>query len=183
MEDRNSRSGNFAIGIDIKYLDSIFDVNYNGIYGREEYTGFELFRMYNNLSIVAEILKDLKVGMELNSIGIESEPVKKATSRVMNTISFNSKYNFIKDFSLALRYAMTDNQDNLFFIPQKVSNDIAIALEYKPSTKSFIRFEVRNITLDGTFRDLYFSSENEITNSRTDISINFGMVFDRLIKE
>src|SRR5690606_27901905 len=65
MEDRNSRSGNFAIGIDIKYLDSIFDVNYNGIYGREEYTGFELFRMYNNLSIVAEILKDLKVGMEL----------------------------------------------------------------------------------------------------------------------
>lgn len=181
--DRESRTGNLAFNPSFVYSDSIVKVKIYGIYGNEKYTDYELFTMYNVLSADFSIIDDLNIGAEYIHFGLSPEPRRRAVGRSLNNLSLKMQYRFLDVFSLATRISALDNSDELWSLPEKITYDAAISLQYKPSNKSYIRFEFRNLQLDGKGRDNFIFNDNLAVSYRSDIILTFGFSFDKLLKD
>ncbi|MBX3044573.1 MAG: hypothetical protein KIT33_10075 [Candidatus Kapabacteria bacterium] len=181
--DRNSRTGNLAFSPSVKYdyNNGMIKINLQGIYGNEVYGDYEVFQMYNILKTEVALLEHLFGGFEFVNFVAGAEPVLRAKPKTLNNINIWLSGNFLSDFTASVRFSVLNNHSNLWNLPAQINPDAALSIEYKPSKKSFIRLEVRDIFLDGERRNDFFINEEMPVNYRTDVSINFGFYLIKLV--
>lgn len=176
-----SRTGNLAFSPSIKYKVDFAKITVEGLYGRDKIDNYELFMMFNNFNAEFYILNDLTLGAEYVYFTAEAIPVLRAKPRKMSGLTLTANYNLIPELSLGIRYSNFSNSDSLFAMPKSAKNDFLFLVNYKPSNKSYLRLELRNLLLGNS--DKIFNNNDNPINFRTDIAMVFGFYFDRLLNE
>jgi len=181
--DRQSRTGNLAYSPSIKYKNDFARVSITGYYGNEMFGKYKIFQMYNLFSTEFDLTDQITVGTEYMYNSYEALPLRRAKPRSMRNLSFYAYYQVFEKFSVAARFSRLWNDDSMWNMPNIISNDAALSMEYKPSNKSFVRFEVRDLLLEGENRKAFMMNDGMPVNYRTDIALVFGFSFDRLLFE
>lgn len=182
MSKFSENNENKSFGLYLNYTSNDFFASYAGEFGNEVPGQPSLAKLSTIHSIVAgtNAIKDLQLKGQFDMFTLEDGKIGndgKATSASLMALAVQGKYSFTEKFAAALRFGWFNNEDALGDAPAVTGMDITAGVEYKPSKDAYIRLEGRMLNFDENGGKVFFDG-TELTNSRMEAALNFGVSFD-----
>jgi hypothetical protein len=173
---------NKTLGIYLSYLPmNSLTLTYASDIGNEIPGGTELGRLFMHHNFVAlyNITPELAVKGQFDLASLAEKDNQKSLS--YTAFSLQTKYQFVEKFSAAARFALVNNEDNIFApfnqtAPELKGTEITLGCEYKPSPVTYLRLEGRMLSFDDKYK--YFIQDNKPESSRMEVMLNFGVILE-----
>ena len=182
LEDNNyNKSLGWQFGY--KFSDA-FNISYAGILGNEEPGSPNNAKTHHLHNIVAQVnvtpefsLKG-QFDLALKSDIRDPENFTKTINGTFMGAGLTAHYDFIKQLGGTFRFAYINDKDGVYNTYLQNGLDLTLGAEYKPYEKSYIRLEGRMLQFDSDKNKIFTDADGKKTNSRMEVSLNFGFWFD-----
>ena len=162
----------------------IFSISIAGMIGNEEdgppYNAKT--NLYNNICIESHPNEKLGLKAQIDIASLEDSYSGEGEIEAATYMGFSvqGRYQLLEKFAAAARFAYFDDTKNYAGIGAS-GMGITAGMEYQPTSFSYIRLEGRMLNFDDSDDsdgNQFHDADGELTNSRMEIMINFGVFID-----
>lgn len=177
-EDNNDNK-TFGVFLSYKITNNFF-VSYANIIGNEEpLDSMSKTLFYNNIVAQYNVSEAFCIKGQFDYATKEKARLDESSNELKNGslmgVSLTTHYQFVQQFGTTLRFAYTNNEDEVF-APAIKGMAITLGCEYKPTDYSYIRLEGSFINMSDDKFKIFTNNNNEPESSRMEVMLNFGLL-------
>lgn len=145
-------------------------LSWAGLVGNEQDAGTPAqARLYNNLNLNYQILDNIGVRGQVD--------LANEAGNFYYGAQLSARYDFMEKYGVTLRGETIQDPQGIVTSDKLQGYGITLGLEYKPTEKSFVRLEGRQLLMDPNTNKLFMDAQGNTSSNRSELLINTGVWF------